>query len=205
MPPEENADVVVAILAAGLATRMQGRNKLLEPIGGRSLVRQVAEAAKHSLASGVVVVLGHEADRVRGALAGLDLDFAYNRDYADGMASSIRTAVRSLGSKVSGVIFCLGDMPRVTTEAIDALIGAHRESPDCLAFQPAFGGRRGNPVLWAGRAFPELLSLSGAEGARPLLQRHRDQVREVPVNCPGILLDIDTPEDLAALAAAPPT
>lgn len=193
--------VVVSILAAGLGTRMLGPNKLLEPLEGRSLVRHVAEAALASRAARVAVVLGYEASRVREALAGLALDRVHNPVFAEGMASSIRAVVASHGQQASAIIFCLGDMPRVTPAVINALIDAHAAHPGALACQPVFEGRRGNPVLWSARAFPALLELTGTEGARRLLQEFRAEVRETPVDCPGILIDVDTPSDLATLGA----
>lgn len=193
--------VVVAILAAGLGTRMPGRNKLLELLDGRPLLRHVAEAALASGAASVVAVLGHEAERARAVLAGLPLDAILNPDYEEGMAASIRCAVKSHGAQASAMIYCLGDMPRVTPEVLDALIEAHAAHPDAAACQPVFGGRRGNPVLWSARVFDDLRALSGAEGARSLLKKYRDEVRDVAVACAGILLDVDTPDDLAALTA----
>lgn len=203
MSPEPTDRVIAVILAAGLGTRMQGPNKLIEVLEGHPIVRHVAVAALASRASRVAVILGHEADRVREALRDLDVDFVDNPGYREGMASSIRTAVESHGPRSSALVFCLADMPRVSTEVIDALVSAKRLQPEALGFQPVHAGQRGNPVLWTCAAFPELLSLSGAEGARVLLERHRDRIMAVEVNCPGILLDIDTAADLAASRSLP--
>lgn len=191
--------VIAVILAAGLGTRMRGPNKLLEAFEGQPIVRHVALAALASRADRVAVVLGHEANRVREALQDLDVDFVDNPDYQEGMAASIRSAVASHGIQASALVFCLADMPRVSAEVINALIDAHHSQTQPLACQPVHEGRRGNPVLWASAAFPELLRLTGAEGARILLEKHRDHVKAVDVNCAGILLDIDTAADLAVL------
>lgn len=195
--------VIAVILAAGLGTRMRGPNKLLEAFEDQPIVRHVALAALASRADRVAVVLGHEAGRVREALQDLDVDFVDNPGYQEGMAASIRSAVVSLGVQAGALLFCLADMPRVSAKVIDALIDAHRSQPQAMACQPVHEGRRGNPVLWASAAFPELLRLTGAEGARILLERHRDHVKAVDVNCAGILLDIDTAADLAALRSQP--
>lgn len=203
MTPEPADRVIAVILAAGLGTRMLGPNKLLEALDGRPIVRHVADAALASRAARVVVVLGHEANRVREALRELDVDFVDNPGFLEGMASSIRSAVTSHGVLASAMVFCLADMPRVSTEVIDALIAAHQGRPQALACQPMHGGRRGNPVLWTRAAFPALSVLTGGEGARELLAKHRDRVERVEVDCPGILLDIDTAADLAALRSEP--
>lgn len=182
---------------------MQGPNKLLEDWRGRPLLRHVVDAALTSRAAHTVVVLGHEADRVRAALAGLPVQFVDNPEYEEGMAASIRAAVGAVDASASAMLFCLADMPRVSTAVLDALIDAHQADPTALAIQPEHAGRRGNPVLWQSASFADLLQLSGVEGARPLLQRHAPRVRAVTVSDESIFLDVDTPEDLARLRHVP--
>jgi molybdenum cofactor cytidylyltransferase len=192
-------DVAAVILAAGQGTRMGAHvNKLLEPLEGRALVRHVAEAALASRASAVYAVLGHQAERVQSAFAGLPLRVIENAEHAEGLASSIRAAVRVAGHH-AGLLFCLGDMPRVDAATLDRLMAAFGAQPSALALRPQQNGKAGNPVLWSARAYPELLDLVGAEGARPLLQRHAAQVHRVEVSCAGIHLDVDTPQHLQAL------
>ena len=189
------------VLAAGRSSRMGGLNKLLADIGGRPLVRIVVEEALASRARPVVVVTGHQRERVEAALAGLPVTFVHNPHYAEGLGTSLKAAIASLPSEVDGAIVCLGDMPQVDTALIERLIGAIDPDKGALVAVPTIDGKRGNPVVWSRRFFPDLMAVEGDVGARHLIGRYAEAVVEVPVSGSGALTDIDTPEALAALKA----
>lgn len=192
--------VAAVILAAGRAVRMGGLNKLIADIEGRPMVRRVAEAALASGAGPVVVVTGHQDAAVREALTGLDLDFVYNTRFADGLSTSIAVGIGALSASATAAIMLLGDMPRVTADHVRRLIAAFAADPAVDAIcVPTFESRRGNPVLWGGRYFAEMRALSGDTGARGLLGKHAEAVREVAMDDDGVLLDVDTPAALAVL------
>ncbi|MEW6640108.1 MAG: molybdopterin-binding/glycosyltransferase family 2 protein [Pseudomonadota bacterium] len=193
---EGNRRVAAVVLAAGRSTRMGGPNKLLAELGGKPLVRIVAEHALRSKAASVVVVTGHQADAVRAALAGLDVTFVHNPDFASGLASSVKAGVAAVPADADGAVVCLGDMPMVETALINRLIEAFDPDRGALIAVPVSDGRRGNPVLWSRRFFPELMTLDGDTGARHLIARHGEAVAEVPVEGKGAFLDIDTPDAL---------
>jgi molybdenum cofactor cytidylyltransferase len=179
---------------------MGGTNKLLAPLAGVPLVRHVAEQALASRARPVIVVTGYQRDAVESALAGLDVGFVHNPDFAEGIASSVRAGVAAVPEMSPGVVVCLGDMPRVNAVLLDVMM--ERFSPDhgALIVVPVRDGRRGNPVLWSRRFFPELRMLSGDVGARHLLERYGEAIAEVPVADDGAFLDVDTPDMLEALS-----
>jgi molybdenum cofactor cytidylyltransferase len=187
------------VLAAGLSRRMNGANKLLAVLGGRTVVARAVDAALASPARPVVVVTGHDAERVRAALAGRALRFAHNPEPAAGLSGSLRTGLAALGGEVDAAVVCLGDMPFVRAEHIAALVEAFARSGGRAICAPSFEGRRGNPVLWPARFFPELAALSGDAGARERLDAHAGEVCYVPAADAGVTLDVDTPEALAAL------
>jgi molybdenum cofactor cytidylyltransferase len=189
------------VLAAGRSSRMGGPNKLLAEIGGRPLVRIVAEQALASRARPVVVVTGHQRERVEAALAGLPVKCVHNPHYADGLGTSLKAAIAALPAEVDGTIVCLGDMPQVDAALIDRLIGAIDPDKGALVAVPTIDGKRGNPVVWSRRFFPDLMAVEGDVGARHLIGRYAEAVVEVPVSGSGALTDIDTPEALAALKA----
>ena len=97
----------------------------------------------------------------------------------------------------------LADMPRVGAAYIDRLIDAFNPVEGRAICVPTHKSKRGNPVLWAARFFPEMRALEGDKGARQLLAEHAEQVCEVEMD-DAILLDVDTPEALAALRADSP-
>lgn len=196
---EGGRNVAAIILAAGRSTRMGGPNKLLAELNGKPMVRIVAEqviASKAARAARPIVVTGHQADQVEAALAGLDLSFVHNADYADGLASSVKTGIAAVGDDADGAVVCLGDMPLVGTQLVDRLIDAFDPDRGALIAVPVADGRRGNPVLWSRRFFAELMTLGGDVGARHLIAKHAEAVAEVPVEGSGAFLDIDTPDAL---------
>jgi molybdenum cofactor cytidylyltransferase len=190
------------VLAAGQSRRAGGINKLLAEIDGVPILGRVLDAVAASGAGPVVVVTGHQADRVRAACAGRDVSFAHNPDYADGLSTSLRTGVAALPGGLDGAIVCLGDMPRVSARHIDRLVAAFNPLEGRAICVPTAGGKRGNPVLWAARFFPDMQEIAGDVGARHLIGIHEDVVAEVPVDDDGVLLDLDTPEALRTAGAA---
>jgi molybdenum cofactor cytidylyltransferase len=193
-----NRQVPAIILAAGRSTRMGGPNKLLAELGGKPLVRLVAEQALASKAKGVIVVTGHQAELVEKALAGLDVKFVRNPDFAQGLASSVKAGVAAVPDGADGAVICLGDMPMISAALIDRLIEAFAPDRGNLIAVPVSDNRRGNPVLWSRRFFNELMTLDGDIGARHLIAKHTEAVAEVPVEGFGAFLDIDTPQALEA-------
>ena len=193
-----NRHVAAIILAAGRSTRMGGPNKLLAELGGKPLVRIVAEQALASKAQDVIVVTGHQAEQVEKALHGLDVKFVRNPDFAEGLASSVKAGVAAVADDAAGAVICLGDMPLISANLIDRLIEAFAPDRGHLIAVPVSDNRRGNPVLWSRRFFNELMTLDGDIGARHLIARHSEAVAEVPVEGFGAFLDIDTPQALEA-------
>jgi molybdenum cofactor cytidylyltransferase len=191
-----NRNVAAVILAAGRSTRMGGPNKMLVELGGKPLVRIVAEQALASKAQGVIVVTGHQADQVEKALAGLKVKFARNPDFAGGIASSVKAGIAAVPEATDGAIICLGDMPLIDAHLIDRLIETFAPDRGNLIVVPVSDGRRGNPVLWSRRFFNELMTLDGDTGARHLIARHGEAVAEVAVEGHAAFLDIDTPQAL---------
>jgi molybdenum cofactor cytidylyltransferase len=200
-PPPAGRSIAALVLAAGRSSRMGGPNKLLENIAGRPLVRIVVEAALASRARPVIVVTGHQRDRIESALAGLPVTFVHNAGFADGLGSSLKTGIAALPAQADGVIVCLGDMPQVDAALIDRLLGAFDPDKGALAVVPTIGGKRGNPVVWSRRFFPDLMAVEGDVGARHLIGRYAEAVTEVPLSSSAALTDIDTPEALQAVKA----
>jgi molybdenum cofactor cytidylyltransferase len=196
--PDSNRHVTAIILAAGRSTRMGGPNKLLAELGGKPLVRIVAEQALASKAKDVIVVTGHQAKLVENALQGLDVKFVPNPNFAEGLASSVKAGVAAVTAEADGAVICLGDMPMVSAQLIDHLIEAFAPDRGNLIAVPVSNGRRGNPVLWSRRFFSELMALDGDVGARHLIAKHGAAVAEIPVEGLGPFLDIDTPQALEA-------
>jgi molybdenum cofactor cytidylyltransferase len=201
--PQQAPRVAVLLLAAGRSTRMGGPNKLLQEAKGAPLVMHAVKAALASQAVEVVVVLGHMAGEVKAAVeqaAGktAKLRFVTNPDFADGLSTSVRTGIAALGKDIDAAIVQLGDMPGVNSALLDRLMAAFSPVEGRSICVPTAGGKRGNPVLWDRRFFPEIAQVSGDTGARHLIGEHADLVCEVEMTGEAAITDIDTPEALAA-------
>lgn len=188
------------VLAAGRGTRFSGGTKMLAEFGGRPLVRRVAEAARAGGLSPVLVVTGHEAEGVAGALGGLDAVLVHNPLYADGMSTSLKAGFAALPPEAEGAVILLGDMPAVGPDLVRRLALAWRQAGCPPALVPTFGGRRGNPVVLSAALAAEVARLAGDAGAGPLL-RAREGVVAYPVDDEAVTLDADTPDALRALQA----
>ena len=190
------APAAAIILAAGHSSRMGAHNKLLVELEGIPLVRHVAMAALGSHARPVIVVTGNDRERVEAALSGLDVQLAHNAEFATGMASSLRTGIARAGDARAAVI-CLGDMPRITSAHLDRLLDEVTDDRSIVI--PTFERKRGNPVVLGRAHFAAVGDLTGDIGARPVIERNVAHVITVAFDDPAILVDVDTPEALAAL------
>jgi molybdenum cofactor cytidylyltransferase len=189
------------VLAAGRSTRMGGPNKLLAEINGRPLVRIAVEQALASRARPVIVVTGHQRERVAAALAGLDVVVVHNPDFAHGLSTSLKAGIAAVPADADGAIVCLGDMPQVDAGLIDRLLASFDPEKGALVVVPTIDGKRGNPVVWSRRFFAELGAIDGDIGARHVIASSPEAVVEVPMAGKGALVDVDTPDALRAVKA----
>jgi molybdenum cofactor cytidylyltransferase len=192
-----NGDAVHAVvLAAGRSTRMGGPNKLLARFGGEALIRRVAETALASKAQSVIVVTGHQAERIRVALDGLDLRFTDNPDFASGLASSLRVGIASLPPHAAGALIVLGDMPEVSARDLDRLVASFVASGGQQVVRASHDGKRGNPVILPRSVFADVLRLEGDVGARQIIESGSAGVIDVEIG-QGASVDVDTAEAMA--------
>jgi molybdenum cofactor cytidylyltransferase len=189
--------VVAVVLAAGLGSRMGG-SKMLALVNGKPMINATVDNIKAAAVDRIVVVTGHEQGAVRTSLAGFDVTFAHNPDFASGLSSSLRVGVDAAG-KADAVVVCLGDMPRVKAEVIDRMIAAFNPTEHRSIVVPSHHGKIGNPVLWGAEHFAQLSSLDGDKGARMLLAALAQEVTEIEADA-GVLMDADTPEALKSIA-----
>ena len=183
------------ILAAGLSSRM-GFNKLAAEVGGKPLVRHVAEAALAGGLDPVIAVTGNEPAAIKKALAGLAIVFVHNPDYADGLSFSLRHGIDALPGDCAGAMVLLGDMPGIGADLIAKVKAGFDPGQGAAICVATAHGERGHPVLWGRQFFPEIARLSGDNGARALMAHHAAQVREIESDDDAPLADIDTKADL---------
>ncbi|HWP28808.1 MAG TPA: nucleotidyltransferase family protein [Chloroflexota bacterium] len=192
------------VLAAGASRRM-GFPKALLPIDGRTFIQHIIAALAASRVAAIYVVLGCDQARIRATVDLTPARVVVNPDWEQGQLSSLATGLQTLPpGEFDAALMALVDHPLIEPAVVDALIAAFERTRRPIVV-PVYGGRRGHPVLFAASLFPELLSAPPTEGARAVVRAHRAEVLEVPVDTPGVLADIDTPQHYREwLAKAPP-
>ena len=193
------ARIGALLLAAGQSRRMGGPNKLLAEVDGAPMVAHVARRLLASRARPIIAVLGNQADAVDAALGKLPVERVRNPEFAGGLSTSVKRGIAALPRDLDGALVCLGDMPLISGRHIDRLIAAFNPLEGRAIVVPTRRGKRGNPVLWSKRFFPEMAELAGDVGAKHLIGEHAELVAEVEMDDDAILVDIDTPEALEAL------
>src|SRR6266436_2311102 len=187
------------LLAAGQSRRMGGLNKLLAELDGVPMVAHVARRLLASRARPIIAVLGNQAEAVDAALGKLPVERVRNPEFAGGLSTSLKRGIAALPPDLDGVIVCLGDMPMITGRHLDRLTAAFNPLEGRAIIVPIRSGKRGNPVLWSSRFFPDMAELAGDVGAKHLIGEHAELVAEVEMDDDAVLVDIDTPEALGAL------
>lgn len=189
-------EITALILAAGRGSRMGG-GKLLLPLRGTPVLRHVVDSvAAMAARPRIFVVTGHESEPVRGALESVPgITFVDNPHWERGQSTSLRAGIDAISEQAeTSVMVLLGDQPLVRTDTLERLAEAHSARlPSATA--PEYQGRRGNPVILSPCLLPEIRRLEGDTGARGILARLGDQLLMLPVDDPGVVMDIDTPDD----------
>lgn len=197
--------LTAVVLAAGASRRMQARNKLLLDFRGKPLVAHSVEAVLAAAPGEVVVVLGHEADRVRSVLSAYPVRFVHNNRHTEGMLTSIQAGVAAAAPNALGYMICLADLPLLEPTELrtlaEAAIAAIAQDPESIIV-PVHGGQRGNPVIFSAAYRPKILAQRGSLGCRGLIKAHPDRVVPVEMATDHILVDVDTPAAYTALTAS---
>jgi molybdenum cofactor cytidylyltransferase len=198
--------IACIILAAGESRRMGFPKALLPyplPDGlETTFLERLLHALNRSRAEPIVVILGHEGERIKSSISETSWGRAVsimNERYRDGMLTSILTGIDAVAkSPAAGTLLLPVDHPDVSSEIVDLLIGCYEESPRPIVL-PVHGGRRGHPVLFGRAVFDELRRAPLSVGARQVVWDHQRDLLEVEVQDAGIGRDVDTPLDYRSL------
>jgi molybdenum cofactor cytidylyltransferase len=185
------------VLAAGLSQRM-GTPKQLLPFGQKTILQTVVDVLLTLPLAGVIVVLGHEAERVRASLADRSVTYCVNDNYREGMFSSVLCGLNHMPESADAFLMVLGDQPHIEARVGRAVIDAY-QGGDVGIVIPTWGGKRGHPALVDLKRYrSEIMSLSGDAGLKPVMRGHEHDTRMLDVDDSGILRDLDTPEEYQA-------
>jgi CTP:molybdopterin cytidylyltransferase MocA len=172
-----------------------GQPKALLPFRGRTFLENILDAISRSTVEHTVVVVGHHREAIEKRVTP-PIKIVFNADYEKGMITSLQAGIRALPAGTFGALLFLVDHPLVDPETIGSLI--ENGAPDRIVI-PVFQGRRGHPVWFGANILQEILALTASQGANIVVRKDPSRIIQVPVNSPGILMDVDTPEDFQKL------
>jgi molybdenum cofactor cytidylyltransferase len=186
--------IIAVVLSAGQSSRM-GRPKALLPIEGQRFIERIIGVLGQSRVGRTIVVLGHDAEQLRGQIEHLPVEIVINADYQSGQLSSLQAAIRHIENDdhCDGMLVHLVDHPFIDAALVDALI-QHFRATKKLIVVPRYKGKRGHPVIFSRELFKELLNAPVDQGAKAVVNAHREDTLELEWQNEGITLDIDTPE-----------
>src|SRR5262245_17400993 len=198
--PERTGHVAGVVLAAGTSTRM-GQNKLFMGVEGGTLGRRVVGRVAAAGVDPVIVVLGHEAERVRQALTGIVFLPVLNQEYERGVNGSLRTGIHAASdTPAHAAVVVLADMPFVTTAMIRTLVDKYRQGGAPLVISD-YDGVNAPPMLYDRSLFGELAASEGHGCGKHVVKRHRHEAESAswPIEA---LTDLDAPEDYERVIAS---
>ena len=185
--------ICAIILAAGSSRRM-GVQKLLLPLGGKTIITHIVDQLLASTLDEILAIVGSQAERVREELSDRPVSIVTNSRYESGMLSSVRCGLRSLPEQCRAVLVALGDQPSITPELIYRMIRSFRATGKRIVV-PLYNGRRGHPILFSIDYRDDILKHYDDVGLRGVLHAHPDDVFELTVSTASVLSDMDYPID----------
>lgn len=183
------------VLAAGQSSRMEGRNKLLLPVGGEPLVRRTVRTVLAADMLETVVVTGFQGREVMRAVADLPVTLQLNLRYEEGQMRSVAAGVAALARPTDAILVCPGDLALLRPEDLRELVEVYRAHPQCSIVIPRYLGERGNPIVFAAAYAPEVAAGRRLIGCRKLAQQYPEETWYHEVAHERFTADLDTPQD----------
>jgi len=178
---------------------MQGRNKLLEMIDGKPMIRHVVEAACNSKVNDIIVVLGWEADKIRKAITDLHIRIAVNEEFERGQSSSLITGLKQIREDSQAILVLPGDIARIDSVSINKVVDAY-DMNNGLIVVASHNGIHGHPILLDKQLFREIMEITeDTYGLKAVVKRHEAEIHLVETDNDNVLRDVDTQEDLHGL------
>ena len=192
------------ILAAGMSERFKDGPKQLLKLKGGYMIEYVIRASLDSKLNRIFLVLGHHHNKILKALAGNikyfkhdRLEIIINRQYRQGMSSSVRAGLASIGNKFGSVMFLLGDQPMVDSRLIDLMLKRFYKSDKNIC-APVYKGKRGNPTIFSREHFNLLQRVKGDSGGRRIILANPDDILKIETDSPACVFNINTMNDVMA-------
>ena len=204
--------VSAVVLAAGMSTRM-GQNKLLLNFRDKPLIVHAVDTLLASDIDEVIVVLGHETEKVRDQLerrvglankadARKPVRLVQNPDYQNGLSTSVRTGVEAVSRQANGIMIYLADQPLLEPEDVNRIVAgfAAAKEIDKSIVVPFFRGERGNPVILDASLRDSILGIVGDVGCKGVIKRYPEKVYAIEMENDHVVRDVDDVQAYARLA-----
>ena len=189
--------ISAVLLAAGQSKRMDGENKLTKEIQGVPLIKH---SVKNILASSIdelIIVLGYQKEIIEKLIdKNNKIKFVFNKDFENGMASSIKTGLDNLSEKTEAFFICLGDMPMINHDIYNQLIKS-KDNKEIIV--PTYKGQQGNPVLFDKSMKETVMNITGDVGAKKILELNKDKILNLEINDQNITKGFNTQGDFSSL------
>jgi len=181
------------LLAAGQSKRMSGENKLVKKIQGTPLIKHSVKNILLSSVNKLIIVVGYQKEIIQKIVGeNKKIKFVYNKDFASGMASSVKIGVKNLSDNTESFFICLGDMPMINANIYNHLIKS-RNQKDIIV--PNYNNQQGNPVLFNKSMKDKIMSIKGDMGAKKLIELNKEKILNVSVNDKSVVENYNTQEN----------
>ena len=181
------------LLAAGQSQRMNYENKLTKEIQGIALIKHSVKNILFSSIDELIIVTGHQKEIIEKLIDKNEkIKFIFNKNFKTGMASSIKTGIKSLSNKTNFFFICLGDMPLVSQNTYNLLI-KHKDNSEIIV--PNYKGRQGNPILFAKSMIDQIMTIEGDVGAKKILNKFQDRILNIKIDDISVTKDFNTKDD----------
>jgi len=195
------------LLAAGQSLRMKGENKLIKEIDGAPIIKYAVKNILSSTVNEIIIVLGYEENLIKKIVgANKKIKFVYNKNFKEGIASSIKIGLDNISIKSEAFFISLGDMPNVNQNIYNKLIKSKLKYNKKLNTKhrkeiiiPTFEGKNGNPVLFSKYIKHKMMLINNDLDAHKIIQLNKEKILNVPFDNDGILLDFNTVENFNSL------
>jgi len=204
--------VSAVVLAAGMSTRM-GQNKLLLNFREKPLIVHAVDTLLASDIDEVIVVLGHEIEKVRDqlersidlankAVPGKPVQLVQNPDYQNGLSTSVRTGVKAVSRQANGIMIYLADQPLLEPEDVNRIVAGFAAAKEVnkSIVVPFFRGERGNPVILDASLRDSILGIVGDVGCKGVIKRYPEKVYAIEMENDHVVRDMDDVQAYQRLA-----
>jgi molybdenum cofactor cytidylyltransferase len=191
------------LLAAGESKRMNGENKLIKEIDGIPLIKYSVKNILGSAVDELIIVTGYQKEIIENIIdKNKKIKFVYNKNFSNGIASSINAGLCEISTKAKNFFISLADMPNVNQNIYNKLIKGKNSYNVKLKPEnrkeiiiPTSDGKDGNPVLFSIFMKTDVMKISGDRGAKEIIENKKNKILRIPFEGDGVILDFDTQDN----------